>query len=44
MLQENLSISRLMTYAEQVEGDKIREQSMENMKARMGAMIIVKRH
>ncbi|KAK4706424.1 hypothetical protein R3W88_034028 [Solanum pinnatisectum] len=36
MLLENMSISRLMTHAQQVERDKLREQAKENKKARTG--------
>ncbi|KAK4729901.1 hypothetical protein R3W88_022889 [Solanum pinnatisectum] len=36
MLLENMSISRLMTHAQQVEGDNLREQAKENKKARTG--------
>ncbi|KAK4727303.1 hypothetical protein R3W88_032220 [Solanum pinnatisectum] len=36
MLLENMNISRLMTNAQQVEGDKLREQSKVNKKARTG--------
>uniref|UniRef100_M1DLE3 Gag-pol polyprotein n=1 Tax=Solanum tuberosum TaxID=4113 RepID=M1DLE3_SOLTU len=36
MLLENMSISRLMTHAQQVEGNKLREQAKENKKARTG--------
>uniref|UniRef100_M1DG41 Gag-pol polyprotein n=1 Tax=Solanum tuberosum TaxID=4113 RepID=M1DG41_SOLTU len=36
MLLENMNISRLMTYAQQVEGDKLRENAKENKKARIG--------
>ena len=36
MLPEDMKISRLMTYAQQVEGDKLREQAKENKKARTG--------
>ncbi|KAK4715098.1 hypothetical protein R3W88_021005 [Solanum pinnatisectum] len=36
MLLENMSISRLMTYAQQVESDKLREQAKENKKAKTG--------
>ncbi len=34
MLLENMNISRLMTHAQQVEGDKLREQAKETKKAR----------
>ena len=34
MLLGDMNISRLMTHAQQVEGDKLREQSKENKKAR----------
>uniref|UniRef100_M1DD86 Gag-pol polyprotein n=1 Tax=Solanum tuberosum TaxID=4113 RepID=M1DD86_SOLTU len=36
MLLENMSISRLRTDAQQVEGDKLREQAKENKQARTG--------
>ncbi|KAH0657850.1 hypothetical protein KY289_026598 [Solanum tuberosum] len=36
MLLENMNISRLMTHAQQVEGDKLTEQAKENKKARIG--------
>ncbi|KAH0695173.1 hypothetical protein KY285_022270 [Solanum tuberosum] len=36
MLLENMSISRLMTHGQLVEGDKLREQAKENKKARTG--------
>ncbi|KAK4709964.1 hypothetical protein R3W88_004477 [Solanum pinnatisectum] len=36
MLLEDMNISRLMTHAQQVEGDKIREQAKENKKSRTG--------
>ena len=32
----DMNISRLMTHAHQVEGDKLKEQAMENKKARIG--------
>uniref|UniRef100_M1DSZ4 Gag-pol polyprotein n=1 Tax=Solanum tuberosum TaxID=4113 RepID=M1DSZ4_SOLTU len=34
VLLEDMNISRLMTHAQQVEGDKLREQAKENKKAR----------
>ena len=34
MLLGDMNISRLMTHAQQVEGDKLREQAKENKKAR----------
>ena len=34
MLLGDMNISRLMTHAHQVEGDKLREQAKENKKAR----------
>ncbi len=34
MLLENMKISRLMTHAQQVEGDKLRELAKDNKKAR----------
>ena len=36
MLLGDMNISRLMTHAHQVEGDKLREQAKENKKARTG--------
>ena len=36
MLVGDMNISRLMTHAQQVEGDKFREQTKENKKARTG--------
>jgi len=36
MLLENMNISRLITHAQHVEGDKLREQAKENKKARTG--------
>ena len=36
MLLGDMYISRLMTHAQQVEGDKLREQSKENKKASIG--------
>ena len=36
MLLGDMNISRLMTHAQKVEGDKLREQAMENKKARTG--------
>ena len=36
MLLGDMNISRLMTYAHQVEGDKLREHEKENKKARTG--------
>ncbi|KAK4737506.1 hypothetical protein R3W88_001203 [Solanum pinnatisectum] len=36
MLLENMNISRLMTHAQRVEGDKISEQAKDNKKARTG--------
>ena len=36
MLLADMTISRIMTHAQQVKGDKIREQSKENKKARTG--------
>uniref|UniRef100_M1DZ72 Gag-pol polyprotein n=1 Tax=Solanum tuberosum TaxID=4113 RepID=M1DZ72_SOLTU len=36
MLLGDMNISRLMTHAQQVEGDKLREQAKENKKARTG--------
>ncbi|KAK4724175.1 hypothetical protein R3W88_026954 [Solanum pinnatisectum] len=36
MLLENMNISRLMTHAQQVEGDKLREHAKDNKKARTG--------
>ena len=36
MLLGDMNISRLMTHAHQVEGDKLKEQAMENKKARTG--------
>ena len=36
MLPEDMKISRLMTHAQQDEGDKLREHSKENKKARTG--------
>ncbi|WMV25403.1 hypothetical protein MTR67_018788, partial [Solanum verrucosum] len=36
MLLEDMTISRLMTHAQQVEGDKFREQAKDNKKARKG--------
>ncbi|KAK4733997.1 hypothetical protein R3W88_008258 [Solanum pinnatisectum] len=36
MLLENMNIFRLMTHAQEVEGDKLREQAKENKKARTG--------
>uniref|UniRef100_M1DY50 Gag-pol polyprotein n=1 Tax=Solanum tuberosum TaxID=4113 RepID=M1DY50_SOLTU len=36
MLLEDMNISRFMTHAQQVEGDKLREQAKENKKARIG--------
>ena len=36
MLLGDMNISRIMTHAQQVEGDKLREQANENKKARTG--------
>ena len=36
MLLGDMNISRLMTHAQQFEGDKLREKAMENKKARTG--------
>ena len=36
MLLVDMNISRLMTHAQQVEGDKLREHVKENKKARTG--------
>ena len=36
MLLKNMNISRLMTHAQQTEGDKLREKAKENKKARTG--------
>uniref|UniRef100_M1DA07 Gag-pol protein n=1 Tax=Solanum tuberosum TaxID=4113 RepID=M1DA07_SOLTU len=36
MLLDDMNISRLMTHAQQVEGDKLREQAKDNKKARTG--------
>ena len=36
ILLGDMNISRLMTHAQQVEGDKLREQAKENKKARTG--------
>ena len=36
MLLGDMNISRLMTHAHQVEGDKLREQAKENKKSRIG--------
>ncbi|KAK4737393.1 hypothetical protein R3W88_001090 [Solanum pinnatisectum] len=36
MLLGDMNISRLMTHAQQVEGDKLREHAKESMKARIG--------
>ena len=36
MLLGDMNIVRLMTHAQQVEGDKLREQSKENKKSRTG--------
>ena len=36
ILLGDMNISRLMTHAQQVEGDKFREQTKENKKARTG--------
>ena len=36
MLLEDMNISRLMTHAQQVEGDKLMEHAKENKKARIG--------
>ena len=37
-----MNISRLMTHAQQVEGDKLREQDKENHKDRIGNYIILR--
>ena len=36
MLLGYMNISRIMTHAQQIEGDKLREQAKENKKARTG--------
>ena len=36
MLLGDMNISRLMTHAQQLEGDKLREQAKDNKKARTG--------
>ena len=36
MLLGDMNISRIMTHAQQVEGDKLREKDKENKKARTG--------
>ena len=41
MLLEDMKIFRLMTHAQQVEGDKLKEQAKENNKARTGNMNIL---
>lgn len=44
MLLENMNISRLMTHAQQAEGDKFRQDAKDNKKAKKVSMTIFKRN
>ena len=44
MLLEYMNISRLMTHAQQVEGDKLREMAKDNKKSKIGIMNTLSRN